>query len=71
MYYVSKKGNWINVVCCFHKKYDVKNHTHILGYGVWHKQQFSDKNINERFFFSGLLHRCPNPQENKTKDWYL
>ena len=19
--------------CCFHKKYDVKNHIHILGYG--------------------------------------
>ena len=33
---------------CFHKKYGVK--IHILGYGVWHKQQFSDKTINERVF---------------------
>ena len=68
--YVSKKENWINVSCCFHKKYDVKNHIHILGYGVWHKQQFSDKTINERFFFSQESY--PGAQTlNRIKYWYL
>ena len=46
--------------CCFHKKYDVKNHIHILDYGVWHKQQFSDKTINESVFLRTLT-QVPKP----------
>ena len=78
--------------CCFHKKYDVKNHIHILGYGgkglgakrlggemvwgestrihgVWHKQQFSDKTINERFFSQDSYSGAQTL--NRIKDWYL
>ena len=80
--------------CCFHNKYDVKNHIHILGYGggkrlggettrakwfggettrihgVWHKQRFSDKTINERCFFSQDSYSGAQII-NRIKDWYL
>ena len=55
--------------CCFHKKYDVKNHIHILGYGVWHKQQFSDKTINESVFSQDSYSGAQTL--NRIKDWYM